>query len=390
MILFKEDILILNKKIAIFGIGVHAQKCRYYLNRSKIDIVCYYDNNYYGITYRGKKVCCPAEKDLKGKVIIVAVSENVYHEIRKQLLSYGLKEFHDFIYYTLIDRRIAIAYGNCHMNIIKSFLRSSKLFSQAYAFYPLPPIMQIELSMISGEVLRNCDLLLSQDIRKDNSYGEEFAIDKIKNELSIDCKHIIVPNLYKLGFIYFPQYKSGFNRNYAQGLFLNGKWDEFGLFPFSDYYIDKMLEEGVSIDVIVKKCSSGTCFSAEEIIKNFDDALLKIKLRELSWDIKCSEYIERNYKKKRLFYEPEHPTNVIFRYICQEILRLLGIADEISANDNLGNYETPIYPEVKETLGLLFENEKVRINDKSRNLDEIASYEEYVRQYIWWRWHGIC
>lgn len=372
-------------KLAIFGVSFHAQKCLYKLNRDGKDIDCYFDNNLYGETYRGKTVLKPTQKNVDGKFILVAVSEKYYQTIRKQLIEMGLIEFKDFMYYTLLNKKIAIMYGNCHIEIMKSFLQSSKEFMKRYAFYPMPVIMEMNSSMMTKEVLENCDLFLAQDIRRENPYGEEFSVDIIINKLSSKCVLHIIPNLFKLGGLYFPQYRYDFNNCNNDSAYIEGRWDLFGFFPFKDSIIDCLVEMGMDAESIISKCTSGKNFTIQEIEKCKEECINKIRKREDKWDIKCADFIEKNYKEHRLFYEPEHPTNFLFRYICKEMLALLNIYEDIHTDNNLGNYETPIYPEVKAYLGLNFDVEKVRSENDSRSLGSVTSYEEYIMQYLWWR-----
>ena len=380
-----NNIDLYNNNLAIFGVGLHAQRCLYLLNTKNIDIECYFDNRFAGKTFRGKKVLEVTTDNLRGKLIIIAVSAEKYQSVRVQLIELGLKEFCDFIYYKLIDHKMVILYGNCHIEIMKAMLQNSKKFSCIYSFYPLPVIMEIDSSILTEDILTNCDLFLGQDIRDNNPFGELCSTSKIVSRLSSTCDIYIIPNLYGLGTMYFPQYKKDFNKHEWDGFYINGKWDQFGFFPFSDSIIDDFLRRGMDDNSIISQCVNGKHFSADEIEKCFDDCIKKIREREKNWSIKCSDYIEENFKFNRLFYEPEHPTNVMFEYICQEMLKLFDISDEVHTNINLGYYETPIYPEVKEILGLKFETEIVRMDNNERSLNAIESYAEYVKQYLWWR-----
>lgn len=377
--------LLFGKEIGIFGAGLHAQRCLYMLNENKLDICCYIDNNLAGKCFRGKKILEANQKNLKGKAIIVAVSEESYQSVRVQLMGYGLKEFSDFIYYKLLRHKTAIIYGNCHVAVMKEFLKSSRIFSSVYSFYPLPVVMDLNASMISNDVLSHCDLFLGQDIRENNPFGEVYSIKQIVSRLSRTCQILIIPNLYKLGTLYFPQYKRNFNNDNDDGFYQNGRWDRYGFFPFSDSIIDNLVKHGMNTREIISQCISGNNFSSREIEQCFESCIKKIRERERTWDIKCAEYIEKNYKSKRLFYEPEHPTNIMFEYICRNLLDLLGISDLIHTDVNLGYYETPIYPEVRNALDLTFDTEMVRFENDERRLDVICSHEEYIKQYLWWR-----
>lgn len=374
-----------DKKIGIFGIGFHAHKCLYLLNRNEINPVCYYDNNNEGINNRGIRVLAPDRITVSGVFIVVAVSEDKYQLIRKQLLDLGLKEFDDFIYYSLINHEMAILHGNCHIGVIKNLLNSSKSFSEKYAFYPIPVIMELDPQMVTDEVLEKCELFLGQDIRKENPYGDFFATERVVERLRKNCKILIIPNLFGLGTLYFPQYKKGFNNgNRMVSMYIDGKWDPFGYFPFKDSIIEGLYEKGYKKEEIIEICESEECITVDEIKSCFESCILKVRMRENNWDIKCEEFILENYKTHRLFYEPEHPTNFMFDYICIQILKNLGIHECVSTFENLGYYEAPIYPAVYNCLGLEFDASVVRKDNNKRSLKNKMGLKEYIEQYLWW------
>ncbi len=373
------------KNIGVFGVGFHSHKCLYLLNRNNIDPVCFFDNYNKDCFFRGKPVLSPNKDSLSGKYIVVAVSEDKYQSIRRQLLDIGLIEFADFIYYRLINHDMAILYGNCHIGIIKKMLESSIVFSEKYSFYPMPVIMELDMQMVTKEVLDECRLFLGQDIRKENPYGENFATEEIEKKLTKECKILIIPNLFGLGTLYFPQYKKEFNNgNRMVSMYFDGKTDPFGYYPFKDSIIEELYSRGYEKNEIIEISENEKCITRNEMDSCFQSCINKIRTREKKWDIKCSEFIINNYKTHRLFYEPEHPTNYTFEYISNQILQKLGIHDSFYTIDNLGCFEAPIYPVVCKYLGLKFDVSVVRHDNNTRALENKMGLKEYIEEYLWW------
>lgn len=81
----------------------------------------------------------------KAKMIVVASSDAVYFQIKQDLEQYGFSEFSDFIYYRLLNKKIACIYGNCHTAPIRKGLELSKEFNNIYGFYSLKQIQQMQL-----------------------------------------------------------------------------------------------------------------------------------------------------------------------------------------------------------------------------------------------------
>ena len=118
-------------KYAIFGAGIIGGEflTEYW---GKIEIQFVLDNQKEGF-FHGKKLKKPEYRE----DVFIIVTSNRYYEIRKQLLSLGYSEFSDFVPYQIFDKKMAIAYGNCHMQAVRECLEHKKAFVQEYGFYPL-------------------------------------------------------------------------------------------------------------------------------------------------------------------------------------------------------------------------------------------------------------
>lgn len=318
---------------------------------------------------------CEVERELlSNHFIVVATREEVYMEIKEQLKELGYREFLDYAYYQHLGKKIAMLHGNCHMDVVKRFLLSSKQFKDRYCVYPNRLIQNIKEKCLNEEVLQNLDLFIHQDIRSDNCFGYKLSDEYILPKLNRECLQITVPNLFGLGSILFPQ--SVFNKNNPA---LSGNRE--GYFPHGDIIIDKAVEEGQDMQEILELIK-GDVFSREEILDNFRIGMEKIAKRELNWDIKIYDFIVENYKKVKLFYNIGHPTNTVMLEIALGIMKILGINDEISCNYEMDYYEEPVYDCVKRGLGLEWEESEIR--KRGGKLESKMMIEEYVKEYLFW------
>lgn len=369
-------------KILIYGTGFNAIK---FVMQNGIDkILCFVEEKKDIVEFFQKPVLRLefALSKYKGNKIVIASSGTVYFEIKEQLEKKGLKEFEDFIYWEIYQKKIALIYGNCHTVPIKEALVFSKKFNSLYGFYPLKQIQIMKKEATDDydlPVFSRCDLLLHQSIRKDNIYGEEYASSNILSKAKASCKIIAIPNLYGLPKCFFPQVYS------APTIC----WEGENIFPFRDRYIDQLYSENIGLNDITKKLESVSLISRSEICWGWESFIEKVRLREKEWDIMMTDFLIDNYKDKQLFFNPNHPTNDVIRFITKKILRILQVNEKIDdeayqALHSLDGYEIPIYNSVKSALSLQFDNKYLRKYDKRRLSGKLMDLEVYVTEYVMW------
>lgn len=341
-----------DRKIVVFGAGKTGEKFVYqYYN--KVNIRCFWDNKKEGelLGYQIRK-----PKALKEYFIVVTCA--CYMEIREQLMQMGYCEFTDFVPYQIFDKKMAIVYGNCHMGAIRQYLEGHKEFALKYGFYPFPAICEMQnLPKKYENVLQHCDLFLHQSIRKNNMYGEQFASEFLLSYICKTCDAISVPNLYGMPKYLFPQ--------------LDMKTQQLRPGSFSPYFLDKnivlWLQKGKSVEEIKSYIIEGGVYTRAEIIDMWDSFVKKKNKRELEWDVKIFDYILLQQRKKKLFCDINHITSEMSREISHRVLQYMGYDEnaciELPIMDDL---ETIIYADVKEALGLEFEEDDIRKWEKTR------------------------
>lgn len=98
------------------------------------------------------------------------------------------------------------------------------------------------------------------------------------------------------------------------------------------------------MDEIADAINNTDMYKKEDIIKNFEHEMKKLKEREKNCDIKISDYIEENYRWKQLFYDPNHPTNDVIKEKAIRVLDILNIKSNDKIYTNMGvRYRGIIY-----------------------------------------------
>ena len=156
----------MRREVIVFGAGKTGEQF-IYSHFGDIKINCFWDNQKTG-ELLGYQILKPQS----GKQIFIIVAAISYLEIRRQLTQMGYHEFTDFIPYQIFGKKMVVAYGNCHMEVVKVYLERNKEFASNYGFYPLPMVQQMkDMPWDFGNVLRRCVLFFHQSIRRDNLYG---------------------------------------------------------------------------------------------------------------------------------------------------------------------------------------------------------------------------
>ncbi len=385
------------KGIVLYGTGLEGEKFFSRLKNNEEVVYCI-DRRKRNEAFHGRQVFQLEEKEqeLKDYLLVVAAATNAWQEIRAALLHRGLKEYSDFINAEAFWKKIAVVYGNCHMQGLCEYLQLNYFFKKEYYIsfhyigeYKCPDCAELEA----------CDILITQDIRKDNGFHMPDA-DTLCGQVRKDAQKIVLPNLYGCN-LFFPQcYAPSDNqvRRYLEADAIDsGTQDAMKAQRIRvtvesigkrDSHIDECCRNGYSVEEIKEHILSGAVWEAEEIRRNFSEQLLQLKEREKKCDIVISDYIEKFYQQIQLFYEPYHPTEAVIAEKGRRILELLQLPqdEEIPMSKSMGAMEMPIYGCVKEALGLRFEQKVLRRACAATLKNQPESLEEYIQNYLVWVW----
>lgn len=367
----------LKSECAVRGTGVHGAKCSYLLSGLGINIKYYVSKGKNICAFRGKKVY---DENIDNLYMIIATSSGVYVQIADELRKAGKREFEDFAYYEWLFKDVVLLHGNCHMGIIGRFLLSSAKFRDAYTIYPYPLLVsETKEFRTEREVFRHIDVWIHQDIRSNNRFGYEVSDDYIRSGIRSEITEIVIPHMYGIGRMLFPQ-SIELDGNEA----LSDGDDIAGMFSQGDKVIEECIAKGMNVDDIITFCKSDVALKKDEIKENFNVQMNKLKKREKQWDIRIADYVEKHYRNEKLFYDDGHPTNSVMKQISGEILQRLNIDDwEIHCEITMDEHEKHVYPIVRKVLGLKWADGEIR--KTGRKLAEHMDFDEFIREYCWWR-----
>lgn len=197
---------------------------------------------------------------------------------------------------------------------------------------------------------------------------DEFILKKLKQ----NCLIICIPNFVGFGRMFFQTVNEG-------GYVANRQVLMF----YCDNVIDQCIEKNRECSLNeLKDILNNLKINEEEICKKFNGYMNKIKEREKNWDIKISEYIEENYKYYKLMNDIDHSSNVMIKYIYDQVAEYLEIEPVTFNCFNLG-VETFLQPKIKEALGMDFEEKEVEKAWRFSNGKKKINYDDYLRQYVW-------
>lgn len=306
----------------------------------------------------------------------ISLFERNHFEYEK-LKKYTNNDFEDIdniLTYIEEYKNIAVVYGNCQSLYISLILAESRQFSNDYILMVMLPVQNIEFEKIKGfdkRVMKHISCFIYQKVKRDNAFGEKLSTDELIPMLKPECKKCTIPFVYLLA--YFPQHI----KNPRNDMLKRGE----GHYPYGDRVIRDCLESGKSVDETARNLADLSLFSEEEVQENYKNSLQELKKREENLDVIISDFLEKNFKSKYLFYTPSHPTNECMVEVVYRILNFFGYEyEKIDYSNVIENdrYEMYIYPSVKKKLGLTFPKSKFRPYKASGCYMNI---KEFVNEY---------
>ncbi len=397
----------MNKEtIILYGAGMEGEKF-YWKHKEKIEILYCVDRN---CNRNFHDIPVYALEDIKEELIknkiVVAATQKAYKEIRTNLQKIGLVEWEHFVPAKAYRKKLAVLYGNCHMNVLKVYLSNNPYFEREY-YIKQVSVMNWE-EELAESLLSHCDLLICQDIREDNGFCAPSA-ESLRDKIADIGVFIKMINVY--GFhAFFPQ----MNPNYhsisaeADNRFRNATTSHVGnnaapenkdskecmkYIAQRNYRLEELLRKGANVEHIKKDIlnSEEDYYKKERLEKDFNEHIAKMKEREAECDIVISDYIEANYQEQQLFYDPYHPVEVVVVEKGRRILNKLGIPlYEVPIPPMIDYAEQPIYAGVKNVFGMKFGQKCLRGGSRIYTMDGRAlTIEEYIEDYVRWIYGDI-
>ena len=141
--------------------------------------------------------------------------------------------------------------------------------------------------------MKNCDVLISQDIQENNKFDERLSFSYLS---AMATKRVIcIPNVYGLGKFLFPQAELGKGDGWKNPA---GPELENGLFLYSDENIDRLWNSGERNADVIARYLETDIYSRESIENNRKICFEKWEERDQYCDVKIMDYIKAEYKKQ--------------------------------------------------------------------------------------------
>jgi len=230
-------------------------------------------------------------------------------------------------------------YGNCQIGAVLKTLNLPNIYNIIHI-----PCWNEEINKdYFINQIKKCNIIITQPINDNYRDVDYLSTSFIIKNKKADCKLIIFDSCY-FNFYYFDLTYKMFNDNV--------------LHKPIDYHYNKMIEcyiNNNSIEYYITNFVNNLDLkSSEELEKIAENSLDELQSRNKTnkekyndkymYIISTYEYIKNNYKDKLLFYSMNHPTKYVIQFICEKIIDILQIKNNIDYNiDLLENTKCILY-----------------------------------------------
>lgn len=298
------------------------------------------------------------------------------------LLQKGYIEYTNFFWASEFDKKLVLINANCHGAALTKFLENCGQFVKEYCIHPIPQTHMNQEKKISSVLLNRADVYIHQDIRPDNSIGYQLSDEYVTKFLKDDCLDITIPNFVGMGKWLYPL-QGGLDKRFYTN---SGTFDVF--------YKDQVMEEAYDNHEIVSLEQYVSFYlnykvEDEKLVYEREKDWLKLKKREEKWDIKVSNFIEKNFRTIPCFVDQDHPSKYLMYEVGRQVAEILGVEDNnrIECWESHLGLPTPVLKSVIDYYGIKWEIS----NDKPFNIflgyQTSQFLEEYIKEYLWW-YHG--
>jgi hypothetical protein len=364
------------EELVLYGCGRQAEK----FIRAYPDTTIEYclDDTLHGRKFYDWPIYKPLDRveDLRTKYTVVFTDNtSVYGRISREFQRAGLREFEHFIPHSLFRKKMALTWGNCHVEYVKNFLLYSGEFASCYGFYPKKKLWDMREEDFDMEIFRHCDLLICQHIRERNSLSETFSSANVESVLKEDCRIIKFPNLFGLPQFLFPQTD-------MEDMYVRSRG---GIKWYRDRNVDSYLEgtDAVNLDELWERVQNVT-YLEEELWEKYLLFCEKLTAREKQCNIHIMDYVMAHLGEEKLFLDVEHPSKGLLGEIGNRILEYLGYKrlDGSLVLPDVYAHEVFTYPFIKKAFHMKWKDGDLKADNQGEKLIPVyMDVREYLRQY---------
>jgi hypothetical protein len=160
----------------------------------------------------------------------------------------------------------------------------------------------------------------------------------------------------------------------------------YGRYPYGDRLVIRLLKKGLTPAEIFKRYFSRDINSLVNLDELYKKNVMDGKELDVRCDLPIYRYVERNFKKERLFWTPNHPCPALIIKQANQIIETLGMkrlpdsfVSQFNKKPPLGAYQLPIHPQVIRHFNLSWADNNLRY--RHYNLG-CFTFAEYLKRYI--------
>ncbi|ELS03187.1 tetratricopeptide repeat protein [Xenococcus sp. PCC 7305] len=241
-----------------------------------------------------------------------------------------------------------LIYGNCQIKPLREILQSNTNFQNQYQFIELEPVHLLDKSDVADLEAKifQTDLFIHQLVSDNYQEIEQFGTNYLRKNLPSSSKVIAIPGAYFTG--YHPAIISFKNE---EGNKSNEPCD------YHDVNLLYLFDRGKTVNETISLIQQANFYQPQYVINNVINTLNELRRREVELDITISDFIEKNYRRQKLFHTINHPGNTVLNYLANSILKLLDLPPNSQEfqSEILDFTRFPIYPSVAQALKLNFD-----------------------------------
>lgn len=253
-----------------------------------------------------------------------------------------------------MSKKLIIIWANCQGNGLCSMLNA--YYSNDYNCIHYPNHEYMANNTPLPDNFFNADIFLCQ--LYSNGIGD-YCMQNIINKLkTLNDKCIIrpFPTLHNSQLYFCYDYTSVANSATISPKYPHGKFC-YGILPVIQ------LISSYDIEHILNLSNSESFISHEQIQLHYDKSMGFLKHKCDISDMSCIyEYVLNNFKKQRLWHNPNHPSGILMNELVKCVFDKLNLTYPIADNErnikllnNLNDWVMPIFPSIQQYYNLEFD-----------------------------------
>lgn len=318
-----------------------------------------------------------------GAVIVICSCE--YEKIAEQLSLLGYIPFVDFFDYEVAEilwskKELVLLYGFCHLRGIRDCLKNADSFLETYipVYYPNYLFNNFYQQGRFQYFTNICKVFVyGIDISPENYRKNQAVLERLRSDVKILRLHAVYFG------VYFPQKQRVYND--MNEFAIKSEGYDYTPFSYGDSWLNGCIEKGMGLEDVFDYIENGEIYEREFVLKYAEMEWRRLKFQEQESDFRIAEYIERNYRRTRLFRNETHMENSVLYQYAMQLLQILGCDTHMRIVDAplLNCSQHWIYPSVARLLGLEWDVWSEKLEMYTYVGWEKVSVREYIEKYYW-------